>query len=105
MFAVIEFNKKQYKAVPDKVIDLPNFEYDEKEKKIIFDKVLLISNEDKTEIGQPEIAGAKVEGEIISKARTDKVRVFKFRAKKRYKRTKGQRQTIVKVKINKINLK
>jgi len=105
MFAVIEFKKSQYKVAPGEIISLPNFVFDQKDKKVVFDKVLLVNNDKEILIGQPEVKGASVSAEIIEKARTEKIRVFKFRAKKRYKRTAGQRQNIVKVKIDKINLK
>jgi len=105
MFAIIEFKNNQYKVKEDDFVSLPNFDYDQKEKKVIFDKVLLIGGDDKELVGTPTIKDANVTAEVIENFRTNKVRVFKFRAKKRYQRTKGQRQAMVKVKINKINLK
>ena len=105
MFAVIDFKNNQYKVEEGSSIALPNFEYQEKDKKMIFDKVLLIQAEGKAKIGTPHIQGATVSGDIIESFKTDKIRVFKFRAKKRYKRTSGSRQKMVRVKINKINLK
>ncbi len=102
-FAVIEHNKNQYKVEEGKTVDLPNFEYDEKKKKIEFDKVLLIEIDEKAEVGTPYIDKAKVSGEIVESFRSKKLRVFKFKPKKRYQRTHGQRQTYVTVKINKIS--
>ena len=84
---------------------MPNFDYQEKEKKLVFDKVLLIQTEDKIKIGYPYIKDATVLADIVESYKTDKIRVFKFRAKKRYKKTSGSRQKMVRVKINKINLK
>ncbi|MFA7244426.1 MAG: 50S ribosomal protein L21 [Patescibacteria group bacterium] len=105
MFAIISYKNNQYKVSEGTTINLPMSDYDDKNKKIIFDSVLLVSDDKKTEIGKPEIKNAKVEGEILETGRTDKVRILKFRAKKRYKRTAGSRSSYLKVQINKIESK
>ena len=105
MFAIIEFKNNQYKVEEGKELVLPNFQYQENDKKVVFDKVLLIQSEDKAKIGAPYVKDANVTADIIENFKTDKIRVFKFRAKKRYKKTSGSRQKMVRVKINKINLK
>lgn len=105
MFAIIEFKNNQCKVKEGSLLALPNFEYQEKDKKIIFDKILLIQTEGEAKIGTPHVQGATVSADIVESFKTDKVRVFKFRAKKRYKRTSGSRQKMIRVKINKINLK
>lgn len=105
MFAVFEFKNNQYKTKEGETISLPNFEYGEKDKKIVFDKILLIADSGKIKIGTPAINDATITAEIIDSYKTDKIRVFKFRAKKRYQRTYGSRQKMVRVKINKINSK
>ena len=100
MFAIIEHNKNQYKVMEGATVVLPNFEIEEK-KELIFDKVLLVSDE-KTLVGKPYLADYTVSAEIIGTERTKKVSVIKFHAKKRYKRIGSQRQDMVLVKINKI---
>ena len=105
MFAVIKFKNNQYKVAPDQIINLPSFDFDEKNKTIKFDQVLLVSDGEKIEVGNPCVSGVSVEANILEKIKSDKVRVFKFRAKKRYKKTLGQRQDLIRVKINKINFK
>lgn len=105
MFAVIKFKNAQYKVESGQTIELPHFEYDKKNKSIVFDQVLLTADDDKVTVGEPEIKGANVTAKIIGDTRSKKVRVFKFRAKKRYSRTAGQVQDLVSVQIEKINLK
>jgi len=105
MFAVIKFKNTQHKVAVGQKIKLPLFDYDEKENSITFDQVLLIADENKIHLGEPEIKGAKVTAKILGKSRSKKIRVFKFRAKKRYKKTAGQIQDLVDVQIDKINLK
>lgn len=80
-------------------------EYDEKDKEIIFESVLLVADGDKITIGEPEVVGAKVIAEVIEEFKTRKVKVFKFHSKKHYTRTAGSRSAVLKVKINKIETK
>jgi large subunit ribosomal protein L21 len=66
------------------------------------DKVLLIGSSDKIIVGSPTIAGAKVIATSKGEAKDDKVIVFKFKAKVRYRRKTGHRQTHTKVVIDEI---
>jgi len=105
MFAVIKFKNNQYKVESGQIIKFPRFDYDKKVDSITFDQVLLVSNDDKVVVGEPEVKGATVSAKILGDTRSKKVRVFKFKAKKRYKRTAGQTQDLVEVQIENINLK
>lgn len=105
MFAIFSYKNNQYKVSPDQVINFPMVSYDEKDGKLTFDSVLLVADGDKITVGTPEVKGARIDASVVSKARTKKVKVFKFRAKKRYKRTAGSRTDYLKVKINKIEIK
>jgi large subunit ribosomal protein L21 len=100
MFAVFEYNKVQFKASEGAELQMPKIVSDKKS--IVFENVLLISDEKKSEIGTPFIKNAKVEAEILREERTEKIRVFKFKAKKRYKRTLGHRDQKTRVLIKKI---
>jgi len=102
MFAVISHNGKQYKVEKGKSY---NFDLIDSEKKAItFAEVLLVSDNDKVSVGTPHIEGAVVTGEITDRIKDDKVLVFKFHAKKHYKRTQGHRQQYSVVKISDIKL-
>lgn len=103
MFAIIKFKNNQYKVSKGQIIKLPSFDFDEKKNTIVFDQVLMICNEDKITIGEPVIKGASVTAKILNKTKTKKIRVVKFRAKKRYKRTAGQSSDLVVVQIEKIS--
>lgn len=102
MFAIISYKGNQYKVYPntDCRIDLIA---DEKDSKISFSDVMLISDDSKTTVGEPYIKGATVEAEIQSNIAGKKVGVFKFHSKKRYTRNLGHRQKYTIVKIIKIN--
>ena len=83
--AVIKSGSKQYKIkVGDK---LKVEKLDSKDKKIEFDDIL---------------SGKKVKAEILTTAKNEKVKVFKFKPKKRYKRTYGHRQPYTEIKITEI---
>lgn len=69
---------------------------------VSFDQVLLVAG-DETQVGAPTVAGAKVQGSIISQGRTKKVTGVKFHNKVRYRRTFGHRQGYTRVKIEKIS--
>jgi len=60
---------------------------------------LLIRKNKKTTIGTPTIEGAKVIGKILRQARAKKIVVFKYKAKKRYKKKKGHKQPFTEIEI------
>lgn len=102
MFAVIRTGGKQYKVKEGDVLDVELLEPND-DKKAVFDEVLLVSNEEKVNVGKPTISGAKVEAEILGEVKGKKVIAFKFRRRKGYHRTVGHRQRYLKVKVNKID--
>jgi large subunit ribosomal protein L21 len=66
-----------------------------------FSDVLMIGG-DAPKLGKPTISGAKVEGQILEQDRGERLVVFKFKRRKRYKRKGGHRQYLTSVKITKI---
>jgi len=68
------------------------------------DRVLLVSDDDRVTVGQPVVAGAKVIAESLGNVRHDKVIVFKYKPKVRYRRKKGHRQPYTRLAIKEINL-
>ena len=69
-----------------------------------FKDVLLVSTGEQTLIGRPLVAGATVTGTVEGEGLEDKVLVFKYKAKKQYRRTRGHRQAFAKVHIDKISI-
>jgi large subunit ribosomal protein L21 len=70
-------------------------------KKAEFDVLLLIDG-DKVSVGKPHVAGAKVHAEVVDEVKGEKIKVLKFKPKKRIKRLTGHRQHYSQVKITKI---
>lgn len=98
MQAVIASGGKQYIVTKDQVLDL---ELLGDGKKYEFDVLLLIDG-DKTTVGTPLVDGVKVYAEVLGEVKGDKLKILKFKAKKRIKRLTGHRQHYTQVKISKI---
>ena len=64
-----------------------------------FDRVLLIADGDKVQVGAPVVDGAKVTAEVVSHGRHDKVQIIKFRRRKHHMKRQGHRQWFTEVKI------
>ncbi|MDD3614486.1 MAG: 50S ribosomal protein L21 [Candidatus Pacebacteria bacterium] len=101
MFAIIETGGKQYLVEEGQRIKIEKIEGKPGEK-VNFDRVLLIADDNKVEIGKPYLKGHSVEGEILKTGRAKKVIVFRYHNKTRYRKKKGHRQWFTEVKINKI---
>ena len=95
----IEACGKQYKVAEGDVVFFEKLDAEEG-KKVKFDNVILVSeNNGKIEIGNPYVKGAKVEGKVVSHGKSKKILVYKYKAKKNYRRTQGHRQPYTKVEI------
>ena len=101
MYAIIETCGKQYKVSEGDVVFFEKLEAEEG-KKVKFDNVILVSDGKKVEVGTPYVKGAKVEGKVIAHGKAKKIIVFKYKAKKNYRRKQGHRQPFTKVEITSI---
>ncbi len=101
MYAVIESCGKQYKVAEGDVVFFEKLDAEEG-KKVTFDNVVLVSNGEKIEIGNPYVKGFKVEGKVVAHGKGKKIIVYKYKAKKNYRRTQGHRQPYTKVEITSI---
>ena len=101
MYAIIESCGKQYKVAEGDVVFFEKLEVEEG-KKVTFDNVVLVSDDKKVEVGAPYVKGVKVEGKVVSHGKGKKILVYKYKAKKNYRRTQGHRQPYTKVEITKI---
>lgn len=104
MLAVIKTGGKQYIVSPGVKLKIEKLE--EKEgSEIIFSDVLLVEKDNKIEIGNPLVKDAKVTAKVLSNGKGDKVIIFKYKAKKRYKVKKGHRQLYTEIEITGIETK
>lgn len=98
MLAVIKTGGKQYKVAPGQKIKIEKINTPVGQE-VVFDDVLLVEKNKKTEIGTPKVNGAKVIGKVLKQEKGDKVIVFKYKSKKRYKVKRGHRQFFTEVEI------
>lgn len=102
MFAIVDIAGFQEKVQEGMKLRVPTLDAEEG-KTVTFDKVLLIANSDTdVKIGTPTVSGASVDIKVINHDRDDKIRVFKMKRRKRYRRTQGHRQGFTYVEVVKI---
>ncbi len=101
MYAIIESCGKQYKVAEGDVVFFEKLDAEEG-KKVTFDKVILVSEDGKVQVGNPYVKGVKVEGKVVSHGKGKKIIVFKMKPKKNYRRKQGHRQPYTKVEITSI---
>ena len=100
-FAVIQTGGKQYKVSASEILKIERLN-DEEGKTVEFKNVLFLNDNKTTEIGNPNIAGAKVEATILKNTKNKTILVFKKRRRKNSRRKNGHRQQYSLIKINKI---
>ncbi len=99
MYAVVATGGKQYKVQQGDVLRVEKLAGDVGAE-VAFDKVLMFSDGENVQIGQPMVEGAVVKGHIIEQGKSKKVIVFKYKRRKRYRRKQGHRQPYTAVKID-----
>ena len=100
-FAVIETGGKQYKVSASNILKVEKLNIP-KGKKVEFKKVLLLNDDKITEVGNPTINGAIVEGLILDNIKDKKIIVFKKRRRQNSRKRYGHRQLLSKIQITKI---
>ena len=102
MYAVIETGGKQYRVEPGDVLDIERLGGTGDDGAVEFDRVLLVGDDDGVRVGTPVVDGASVKGSVVREARGPKIRIFKYKRRKGYRRTKGHRQGLHRVRIDDI---
>ncbi len=101
MFAIIETGGKQYKVASGDSLQVEKL-VASKSGEVVFDKVLLVADGDKVQVGTPYLEGATVIAKFEEEGRGKKITIIKYKAKTRYRVKSGHRQPFTKVKIEKI---
>ena len=101
MYAIIETGGKQLRVEEGQEIYIEKLNAEAGET-VTFDKVLFVGG-DNVKVGSPVVEGASVTAKVEKQGREKKIVVFKFKAKKNYRRKQGHRQPYTKVVIEKIN--
>ena len=103
MYAIIETGGKQYKVEEGEIVEIEKLDVAEDEE-VEFDTIKAISNGEKLEVGQPNLADATVKGKVVEHGKGDKIIVFKYKPKNNYRKKQGHRQPYTKVMIEDIKL-
>jgi large subunit ribosomal protein L21 len=101
VYAIIQSGGKQYRVETGDVIRVERLDAPAGET-VTLSEVLLVGAEGNTRVGAPLVAGASVVGTVVEQGRDRKVRVFKYKKRKHYRRTRGHRQAFTALRIDRI---
>ena len=101
MYAIVDIAGQQFKVQKNQQIFVHRQEGNEGDI-VKFDKVLLLDNEGKVDVGLPIVKGASISAKIVSHLKGDKVLVFKKKRRKGYAKLNGHRQFLTKIEIQDI---
>ncbi len=102
MYAVVTTGGKQYRVEAGSELVIERLA-EEAGASVTFDRVLLIGDGEAVTIGTPTVDGASVSGTVLREELGPKLIIFKFKQKATYRRTRGHRQHLVRVRIDEIN--
>lgn len=101
MYAVIKAGGKQYRVAAGEKLKIESIAADVGSE-ITLSEVLMIADGDKVSLGAPLVASAKVTAKVLSHGRGEKIRIFKMRRRKHYRKTQGHRQNYTEIQIQAI---
>ena len=102
MYAIVRAGGKQYRVEAGATIYVERLTAPVGEK-VTLDEVLLISDGGGVQVGAPRLDRASVVGTVLDQGRDHKIRVFKYKKRKHYRRTRGHRQSYTALRIDAIN--
>ncbi|MCB8927075.1 MAG: 50S ribosomal protein L21 [Ardenticatenaceae bacterium] len=101
MYAIVESGGRQYRAEEGHSFSVEKLPYEVGEQ-IELENVLLLANGDDVKVGQPTVTGASVKATVMEQYRGEKIFVWKYKPKKRYRRRQGHRQSYTRLRIDEI---
>jgi large subunit ribosomal protein L21 len=102
VYAIIRDRGMQYRVEQGQVLTIDLIESAETGSQIELGEVLLVGDGETVKVGTPLVRGAMVRAEVLSEQKGEKIIVFRYRNKKRYRRRTGHRQRYTQIKINEI---
>jgi large subunit ribosomal protein L21 len=101
VYAIVKTGGKQYRVEEGQVVRVERLEAGSGQS-VTLDEVLLVATDGETRVGSPRVAGATVQGKVLEHGRGAKVRVFHYKKRKHFRKTRGHRQDFTALKIEKI---
>mgnify|MGYP006312588627 CR=1 FL=1 len=101
MYAIVDIAGFQFKVQKDSKLYVSRLQGEEGSN-VEFDKVLLVDDDGKVQVGKPNVEGAKVSAKILSHVKDDKKIVFKKKRRKGYKVKNGHRQPLTQIQVEEI---
>lgn len=98
MYAVVKTGGKQYRVRAGEKIRIEQIPA-QIGQEIVLDQVLVVGEGEAVKMGTPLVAGAKVKAKVLAQGRGDKVKIFKLKRRKHYRRTQGHRQNYTEIEI------
>jgi large subunit ribosomal protein L21 len=102
MYAVIKTGGKQYRVVPGEKVRVERIAAEVGDE-IVIAEVLAVGDGPDLRLGAPLVSGASVKATVLTQGRADKVRIFKMRRRKHYKKSQGHRQPYTELQISAVN--
>ncbi|OGF13161.1 MAG: 50S ribosomal protein L21 [Candidatus Eisenbacteria bacterium RBG_16_71_46] len=103
MYAIVNINGIQTQVTLDAVLEVPRLK-GEPGQSLTFDQVLLVSKGDTVAIGQPYVKGASLTAEVVDHLRGPKLRIFKFKRRREYRRRRGHRDERTRLRVTAIQV-
>jgi large subunit ribosomal protein L21 len=103
VYAIIRTGGHQYRVAPGDTIEVETVDATPGSQ-IEIGEVLMVSGDNGVQIGTPLVSGAKVLATVLGASKGDKITIFKFKAKKRYRRKTGHRQALTRLSIKEISI-
>ena len=98
MYAIVNINGVQTRCEPETVIQVPRLA-GEPGTTLTFDQVLLVADGDRISVGAPYVKGAKATVEVLEHFRGPKLRIFKFKRRREYRRRRGHRDELTRLRV------
>jgi len=104
VYAIIRAGGKQYRVKEGDTIHLESLSAKAGEKVVLGEVLLVAGGEGEARMGSPLVPKAQVVGTVLEQGRGPKIRVFKYKKRKHYRRTRGHRQAFTAVKVDKVEV-
>ena len=104
MYAIVNINGIQTKVTPDEVLSVARLSGNPGDT-LTFDQVLLVSDGEKIAFGQPYLKDASLTAELVEHLRGPKLKIFKFKRRRDYRRRRGYRDELTRIRVSAISAK